>query len=112
RDTRDQGLRQAALASGHKSPRVSMDSKADTGPTVFDTAKLALAGVILIAGIVGYYYYADMPTVVRAVVVLVALLVAAWVALQSAQGQALWRFIQASRVELRKVVWPTREETV
>ena len=37
--------------------------------------------------------------------------VAAFVALQSAQGQALWRFVQASRVELRKVVWPTIEET-
>ena len=42
----------------------------------------------------------------------VALAVGAWVAMQSAQGQLLWKFIQGSRVELRKVVWPTREETV
>jgi preprotein translocase subunit SecE len=28
------------------------------------------------------------------------------------QGQALWKFVQASRIELRKVVWPTREETI
>jgi preprotein translocase subunit SecE len=29
----------------------------------------------------------------------------------STQGQRLWRFIQGSRVEIRKVVWPTRQET-
>jgi preprotein translocase subunit SecE len=34
------------------------------------------------------------------------------VALQSAQGKTLWAFIQSARVELRKVVWPTREEAV
>ena len=34
------------------------------------------------------------------------------VGLQSAQGRKLWRFIQGSRVEMRKVVWPTREEAI
>jgi preprotein translocase subunit SecE len=34
------------------------------------------------------------------------------VLLQSAQGKALWRFVNSSRVELRKVVWPTREEAI
>jgi preprotein translocase subunit SecE len=33
------------------------------------------------------------------------------IAMTSTQGQALWRFIQGSRVEIRKVVWPTREDT-
>ena len=89
-----------------------MDSKADSRPTAFDTAKLALAVAIVVGGIFGYYYYAGLPMVVRVVIVLASLAVAALVVLQSAQGQALSRFIQASRVELRKVVWPTREETV
>jgi preprotein translocase subunit SecE len=44
--------------------------------------------------------------------VLVALGAAAFVALQSVQGQSIWKFIQGARVELRKVVWPTREETI
>jgi preprotein translocase subunit SecE len=89
-----------------------MDTKVDREPTALDTAKLALALVILIGGIVGYYYYGDLPVVVRAIGVIVATIVAAWVAMQTTRGQVLWRFIQASRVELRKVVWPTREETV
>jgi len=36
----------------------------------------------------------------------------AFVALQSAQGRVFWQFVQGSRVELRKVVWPTRQETL
>jgi len=43
--------------------------------------------------------------------VLVAVGIGVFVAFQSAQGQALWRFIQAARAELRRVVWPTLEET-
>jgi preprotein translocase subunit SecE len=89
-----------------------MDSKADSAPTALDTAKLVLAGAIVVAGLAAYYYYAELPTVVRVVVVLVSFALAVWVGLQSAQGQALSRFVQASRVELRKVVWPTREETI
>jgi preprotein translocase subunit SecE len=89
-----------------------MDTKADTGSTPLDTLKLVLAAAVLVAGIVGYYYYAEVATVLRALGVLVALGVSALILLQSAQGKELWRFIVASRVELRKVVWPTREETI
>ena len=43
---------------------------------------------------------------------LVALALGMVIAFQSVQGQTLWKFIQGSRVELRKVVWPTRQETL
>jgi preprotein translocase subunit SecE len=89
-----------------------MDTKADTEPGWVDTVKLLLAILILLAGIVAYYYYANALVLLRVVGVLVAVGVSVLVAMRSAQGQALWRFIQGSRVELRKVVWPAREETV
>jgi preprotein translocase subunit SecE len=89
-----------------------MDSKANTGPTALDTAKLFLASLIMLGGIVAYYYFINESVLLRAIGVLVALIVAAWVAMQSYQGQLLWKFIQGSRVEMRKVVWPTREETI
>jgi preprotein translocase subunit SecE len=89
-----------------------METKVENQPTFVDTAKLALAGGIVLVGFVAYYYFGDASTLLRALAVLVAAGVAAFVALQSAQGQTLWRFVQASRVELRKVVWPTREETI
>ena len=46
------------------------------------------------------------------VLVLLALAAGAFVALQSAQGRAFWQFVQGSRIELRKVVWPTRQESL
>ena len=50
------------------------------------------------------------PAAARWLVVLVAVAAGIFVALQSAQGRALWQFVQGSRVELRKVVWPTKQE--
>ena len=89
-----------------------MDAKVENQSTAFDMLKLLLAVAILIGGIVAYYYYANEPVLLRLVGVLVAFGVAIWVAFQSAQGRTLWAFIQGSRVELRKVVWPSREETI
>jgi len=89
-----------------------METKVENQPTFVDTAKLVLAAVIALVGFVAYYYFGEASVLLRALAVLAAAGIAAFVALQSAQGQALWRFVQASRVELRKVVWPTRDETV
>lgn len=89
-----------------------MNSKADTGATALDTLKLVVAAGVLVGGLVAYYYYADVAVVIRAVGVLVALGLAAVIVLQASQGKALLRFVMAARVELRKVVWPTREETI
>ena len=89
-----------------------MDTKVETEPTIVDTAKLAGAVAIALVGFVAYYYFGDASVALRSLGVLVALGLAAFVGLQSAQGQSLWRFIQAARTELRRVVWPTREETI
>jgi len=79
--------------------------------SVADIAKLLLAVAILAAGVVGFYFYADQPTFVRIGGVLLAVLFAALVAVQSTIGRAAWEFVVASRTEVRKVVWPTRTET-
>jgi preprotein translocase subunit SecE len=89
-----------------------MDSKVDAGPTLFDAVKLIVASVILVGSMVGYYYYANESALLRAIGVLVAIIVAMSIVYRSYQGQMLWKFIQGSRVEMRKVVWPTREETI
>ena len=77
-----------------------------------DTALLLASVAILVGSIFAYYYYADQSILLRSLGVVVAFVLAIWIALQSAQGKTLWGFIQGSRVELRKVVWPTREETL
>lgn len=88
-----------------------MDTKVDAGMAALDTLKLLVAGGILLGGIFGYYYYADVSVLIRAIGVLLAFALAVVVALQSVRGQEFMKFVQGARVELRKVVWPTREET-
>ena len=89
-----------------------MDTKVDDQPTFLDKAKLTLAAAILVAGVAGFYVLSGTNVLFAWLSVLVALGIATVVVLQSVQGQELWKFIQSARVELRKVVWPTREETI
>ena len=88
-----------------------MSEHADTGSSALDTAKLIAAVAILIGGIAAFYLFGTLPIAVRWVIVLAALGAGIAVALQSSQGRAFWQFVQGSRVELRKVVWPTGQET-
>lgn len=77
-----------------------------------DTAKLALAVAVLLSGLVAYYVYDEWPTVLRVGAVLLALAGAVVVVYQTARGKMIWRFIQSSQIEVRKVIWPTRQETL
>ena len=88
-----------------------MTEKLETGASALDTVKLAAAVAILVGGVAGFYLLSSYPLAVRWVLVLASLGVGILVALQSVQGRAFWQFVQGSRVELRKVVWPTREDT-
>jgi preprotein translocase subunit SecE len=89
-----------------------METKVEEQATFVDTVKLALAVLILLAGLVSYYYFASSAVLLRAFGVIVAVVAGLGVVFTSFQGQLLWKFIQGARVELRKVVWPTREETI
>jgi preprotein translocase subunit SecE len=88
-----------------------METKVEEQPTFVDTAKLALGVAVVLAGLVGYYYFADASRLLRVLAVILALGIAAAIALTSLQGRWLVKFAQGARVELNKVVWPTREET-
>jgi preprotein translocase subunit SecE len=89
-----------------------MTEQVQQSATALDTAKLVAGIAILAAGIAGFYLLGDLPIWVRWIIVLAALAAGALVAVQSAQGRTFWEFVQSSRIELRKVVWPDRQETV
>ncbi len=76
-----------------------------------DTILLALASLVVLASLVAYYYFEETPTVVRVLGILASLGVGVALIYQTHLGKFLWQFIQGSRVEIRKVVWPTRSET-
>jgi preprotein translocase subunit SecE len=89
-----------------------MTEQAHTGgASALDTAKLVAAVAILVGGVAAFYVFDEYPAAVRWLIVLVAIAAGIFVALLSAQGRELAQYVQGSRVELRKVVWPTRDET-
>jgi len=88
-----------------------MNAQTETGASALDKVKLLLAIAVLISGIGAYYYYPDMSVVIRAGGVLASVVIAIVIVMQTAMGREMWQFIQTSRVELRKVVWPNRQDT-
>jgi preprotein translocase subunit SecE len=82
---------------------------ADAGTA--DKVKLGIAILLVIAGIVGYYLLANQPTWLRWIAVAAGLVLGAVVANFSLYGAQFRQFVASARIELRKVVWPTRGET-
>ncbi len=89
-----------------------MNVKAEVESTGMDTAKLLVAIVLLFGGIGLFYFLSEYSTLLRVLGLLVVTGAAVAVALQTASGRRIWEFASASRIEVRKVVWPSRQETV
>jgi len=77
-----------------------------------DTVKLVLAVLILLAGVAGFYYYETEALLYRVLGLLVMVGIALGVIYTTALGQSVIGFGREARAEVRKVVWPTRQETV
>ncbi len=77
-----------------------------------DRLKLILAVALLVAGVAGFYALAGQPQVLRVLTVLAGVGLALLVGMRSGPGGRLWGFLKDSRTEVRRVVWPTRRETL
>jgi preprotein translocase subunit SecE len=77
-----------------------------------DKVKLAVAILLVVAGLAAFYYFGESLLIVRVLGVIAGLVLAALVASTSAQGRAFYAFARESVAETKKVVWPTRKETV
>jgi len=89
---------------------IAQTEKSESG--VLDIIKLLLSAAALIGGLYAYYYYEpQIAQALRVLMVLGGTAAGIGIAMTSTQGQRLWHFIQGSRVEIRKVVWPTKQET-
>ncbi|AEY00492.1 preprotein translocase subunit SecE [Oceanimonas sp. CHS3-5] len=77
-----------------------------------DTLLWGLVFIILIAAVVANYLYSDLAVFIRAAGVVVAVGIAGLLAYQTKKGQSSFAFARESRLEMRKVVWPTRQESI
>ena len=89
-----------------------MVSKTEQTSSPIDTFKLMSAVLVLIAGVVGFYYFEEESQLLRVLGMLAVAVVAFFIVASSDQGRRGLGFVKEARVEVRKVVWPTRQETL
>ena len=79
---------------------------------MLDKIKLLVAVLLIAAGIAGFYYFAEQALLYRVLGLLVVIAVSVFVALQTQVGMDAWNFGRSAVLEVRKAVWPSRQETV
>jgi preprotein translocase subunit SecE len=91
---------------------MSTNANIETLSSPADKAKIALAIAAVIAGLVGFYMLAAQPMIARVGSVLGGLIIGAVIAWFSQPGQQFFAFAKDSWAEAKRVVWPTRKETI
>ncbi|MEH6596274.1 MAG: preprotein translocase subunit SecE [Colwellia polaris] len=90
-----------------------MNASTETEPSgSLDFLKWGVIVLLLAGAVVGNYIFAEQSVLVRALAVVAAIVVAGLVAMQTVKGRNAVDFAKESRTEVRKVVWPTRQEAV
>jgi preprotein translocase subunit SecE len=83
----------------------------DAATSRLDPLKWGVVLVLVAAGVVGNSYYGEQSLLYRVLALIVLAAAAGWVASTTERGGAFWQLVKGSRTEIRKVVWPTRQET-
>src|SRR5690554_2269167 len=88
-----------------------MSMKSEEKEYRLDPLKWLVVIALIVAGVVENSYFSAESILYRVIGLLVIALVACFIAYQTAKGASLWGLVQGAMVELRKVVWPSRQET-
>lgn len=88
-----------------------MTSKVEGSENRLDALKWLAVALLVAIGVVGNQYFSAEPILYRVLVLLVLAAAAGFLAFQTAKGKAFAVLLKEARVEIRKVVWPTRQET-
>ncbi|MDH5485005.1 MAG: preprotein translocase subunit SecE [Gammaproteobacteria bacterium] len=90
-----------------------MVAKAETQEAgKLDSLKMVVAIALLVSGIAQFYYFEGESLLYRVLGLLFFMAVAAAVVYTTVLGQGIWGFARDARTEVRKVIWPTRQETM
>jgi preprotein translocase subunit SecE len=77
-----------------------------------DISLWLVVAALLVGGIVANYHYSSVDLSLRLIAWLGLVAVLLGIASRTSQGLTAWEFAKEARIELRKVVWPTRQETI
>jgi len=89
-----------------------MNARLEQTTTLADLGKWIVAVALFVAALVAFYLYPEESLLLRVIGLLVAVGLACAIAYTTEKGREAWRFLRDARTEVRKVVWPTRTETL
>ena len=96
-----------------------MNTQAEPTTPVVDIVKQVFSVVFVVAGVAAFYYFStdhsyfkEVRLLYRVLGLVVIVLMVLGMMLTTDLGRTVWSFVLESRQEVRKVVWPTREETM
>lgn len=96
-----------------------MNTQAEPAVSVADIVKQVFSVVFVVAGVAGFYYFStdhsfikEVGLLYRVLGLLVIVAIAVGMLSTTGLGRSVWSFVLESKQEVRKVVWPTREETM
>ena len=88
-----------------------MTTNAENKAGSFDWLKWLIVVSLLSGGIFGNWYYQDEMLLIRVIGLLAIAAAAILVAVQTERGRTIWALLKESRTEVRRVVWPSNQET-
>jgi preprotein translocase subunit SecE len=89
-----------------------MSTQVETSTSVIDVVKQVFSVVFVVAGVAAFYYFSEILLLYRVLGLVAVALIVVGIMLTTGMGRDLWSFILESKQEVRKVIWPTREETM
>ena len=89
-----------------------MNAKVETQASKLDGLKWLVVVALVAAGVVGNSMFANESLLYRVLALVALAIVAGLIALQTAKGKAFFQLFKEAKNEIRKVVWPTRQETL
>ncbi|WP_024298667.1 preprotein translocase subunit SecE [Methylomicrobium lacus] len=89
-----------------------MNTQAEAQTSILDIVKQVFSVVLVVGGIAAFYYFSEQVQLLYRVLGLIVIVAAVLGTMVTTElGRSVWAFVQESKVEVRKVVWPTKDET-
>ena len=88
-----------------------MNTQVEAQTPVIDIVKQVFSALLVLGGVAAFYYFSEVSVLYRVIGLLAVVLIVLGLMFTTNLGRNIWGFFLESKQEVRKVVWPTREET-
>ena len=89
-----------------------MNTQTEAQAPVLDIVKQVFSALLVIAAVAAFYLFSEIPLLYRVLGLLFVMAVVFFLMFTTNTGRGVWSFFLESKLEVRKVVWPTRDETM